>query len=183
MDNQFKNESTNLQNIHSKLGKNIIMFQRLEGLLKFLISRSHVESFSQSLELNTTKAINKVSGQTMGNLCNQFIDSIFHEKQTSETSSFTFSFHFDVSEEFIDKREANLKKINAERNTLIHQIYNNYDLNCNDSRTELVKKLNDLEKLMYDEFKILKSLVELIISSSKELFEYVSKNLNEDIKK
>lgn len=180
MDHELTKDSINLQEIHSKLGKNIIMFQRLEGLLKFLISRSHIESGHNTYKLDIEKAENKVSKQTMGNLCNQFIDSIFEEKLHSEKSSFTFSFHIDVSEDFIEKREANLKKINTERNSLIHDIYGNYDLNSIKGRTELVNKLLDLEKLMDDEFKIMETIVEMIISSSKEFLEHIRNEARSD---
>ena len=73
----MNNKPVELQDIYLKLGQNIIMFQRLEGLLKFLISRSHVESSHNLQNLNLKQAETKVSKQTMGNLCNQFIDSIF----------------------------------------------------------------------------------------------------------
>jgi len=170
---QINKESGDLQILYSKLGKNIVMFQKVEGLLKYLISRSHVESLSDTHELNIEKSLKKVSGQTLGNLCNQFIDSVFEEKFQDKSSSFTFSFHIDVPKEFIEKREKNLKKINSERNSLVHEIYENYDLSCIESRTKLEKKLCALETLLDSEFKMLKTLVEKVILSSKEFLENV----------
>jgi hypothetical protein len=62
-----------------KIGRNVLNFQRMEAMLKFLISHSRLEGTASELKSNRERAIDAVSRQTMGNLIKGFMSSVYSE--------------------------------------------------------------------------------------------------------
>lgn len=56
-----------LDEVLRKIGRNVLLFQQMEAMLKFLVSRCSLEGTVSELKSNHEKAIEAVSRQTLGN--------------------------------------------------------------------------------------------------------------------
>ena len=84
-----------------KIGRNVLHFQRMEAMLKLLISHSSIQGTAKDLKANHEKAVDAVSRQTMGNLVKNFFTSVYTERNceevtTSKVEDDKFSFYFKI---------------------------------------------------------------------------------------
>jgi len=112
-----------------KIGRNVLNFQRMEAMLKFLISRSDLQDTVNELKATHEKNVDVVSRQTMGNLVKGFLASVYAEKETDEEPKvdiqeppFSFSFRIEAEPDHVAERKASLEHVVKERNILIHQM-------------------------------------------------------------
>lgn len=60
-----------------RIGRNMVMFQRMELLLKYLLTNSSLEGYGKELESIKAKRASDISSMTMGQLSNEYFNSIF----------------------------------------------------------------------------------------------------------
>jgi hypothetical protein len=71
--------------VKTKLGRNLLMFQRLELMLKFLLSRSRISGSLSELPAKQAQAGAKVQKQTLGNLVTSYVGEIHANNDDSPT--------------------------------------------------------------------------------------------------
>jgi len=59
--------------VFRKIGKNILNFQKIEGMLKYIIANSYVEGYRSEIEENHKKQSALINKQTMGQLTGKFL--------------------------------------------------------------------------------------------------------------
>jgi hypothetical protein len=62
--------------VHRKLGRNIILFQKIELLLKFLLANSKISGYLDELKIIQERQNKIFEKQTLGQLVNQFFENI-----------------------------------------------------------------------------------------------------------
>ena len=62
--------------VHRKLGRNIILFQKIELLLKFLLANSKISGYVDELKIIQERQNKIFEKQTLGQLVNQFFENI-----------------------------------------------------------------------------------------------------------
>ena len=156
--------SPELDEVLRKIGRNVLVLQRIEAMLKHLIPRSHIEGDINTIKSNQDKAINALSRQTMGNLVKRFIENICEERsspreeiESSEMLSFSLKITLD-DEVYVSKKEA-LECVVAERNKLIHHMLSSFNQSSMESCAALQIELDEQYKLINSEYKFLKDLV------------------------
>jgi hypothetical protein len=111
-----------------KIGRNVLIFQQIESLLKFMLKNNHFDGTPSDIVGTRETRSEDVNVKTMGALKKDFIDEILsdagappiepEEVPQSWRISFTFTSQFD-SESFAALSE-NLNVMVKERNDLIH---------------------------------------------------------------
>jgi hypothetical protein len=137
--NSVKNE------VFRKIGRNVVLFQQLEQLLKSMIVASEIRSSADGLPENQAKRAEMVAKQTMGALGKSFREDVFvkssdarPERDTSIESSesllpgISTRFYFQVEDDFHEDLAGNLNSLVVERNELIHQLPVKWNLNSLD---------------------------------------------------
>lgn len=111
-----------------KVGRNVLYFQRMEAMLKYLISRSSLQGTTKTLKTNHDKNVAAVSNQTLGNLVKGLFDSVYSDPANAapsdemiEKGSFSFSIKIQNDQASIDAQRDELSRIVQERNDLIHK--------------------------------------------------------------
>ncbi|WP_226704497.1 hypothetical protein [Microbulbifer elongatus] len=101
---KIQNQSA-LDETLKKIGRNVLTFQRMEAMLKFLISYSRLQGTASELQSNHEKAVDAVSMQTMGNLVKNFVTSVYSELNRepespldNEQAWISFSFKVETDE-------------------------------------------------------------------------------------
>ena len=161
-----------------KIGRNVLNFQRMERMLKFLISQSNMEGTVRTLKPNHDKAVEAVDRQTMGNLVKDLFTSVYQEngKPDEEVTEikearFSMSFKVEADDASIAAQKAALERVVKERNLLIHQQLSQFDQTSLHSCRRLGILLDEQRERIKPEFEMLRSLVFALRDGRKEAFE------------
>jgi hypothetical protein len=164
-----------------KLGRNVVNFQKMEGMLKLLNSQNHLSGALSDIQRLQAKASKTVAREPMGRLADAFIKSIYsadlpniEPQGDSRNASISFSFRMDAAPEVARERKRALSAVVSERNKLIHRWLVHFDPNSVASCVELGSKLDEQHAKIWPEFEILRSMVLALREHREELRRYVA---------
>lgn len=112
-----------------RIGRNVLLFQQIENLLKFLVANHHFDGAPGDIVDRRQTRADEVSGMTMGVLKKHYADEIRadagvppNEQDEEVTQSWWMSFTFKtkLDSELYEAQNASLKVMVKERNDLIH---------------------------------------------------------------
>ncbi len=110
-----------------KIGRNVVLFQQIEKMLKLLVSLHHNEGTMDTFAEQQQKRSEKIHVQTMGQLAEQYKNGILSdaeipskEHDNFETEYVSFTFKTTGNPEFYESQRSNLEILVSERNALIH---------------------------------------------------------------
>ena len=174
-----------LNEVLRKIGRKVLNFQRMETMLKILVSRSKLEGKASELRSNHEKAIDAVSRQTMGNLVKSFVGSVYSapaeamEESNDEVDEFWvgFSFRIEADQAFVEQRQAELGALVEERNKLIHQLLGEFDHTSIESCRKLSKLLDEQAEKVRPEHEKLRSLILDLHEGRKKAFEAMEEQM------
>lgn len=156
-----------------KIGRNVLLFQRMELMLKFLIPRASLSGNKSSLKENLDQASAVVSKQTVGNLLKPFLDSVYGENVPLEDMpgevQIAFSLRIKASEEERICHQQALEHLVEQRNDLIHHRLAHLKQDSTESCIALGKELDEQFELLRPEYERLRSLGSALISWSKQV--------------
>ena len=109
-----------------RIGRNLLVFQHIEHLLKHLMSNTRFEGTVTSAQANHEERRTKIHKQTLGQLAGQFADDVLAdagERDAPENISeawFSFGFTIQTDSAFVEQHTAEMKVVVDARNDLIH---------------------------------------------------------------
>jgi hypothetical protein len=110
-----------------KIGRNVLLFQQIEGLLKFLVANHNFDGSTTDFAERRKEWVEAVQGMTMGVLKQHYTDGILSdagestkEPEESAQSWISVTFRLNAKSEFYNSQGASLKLMVNERNDLIH---------------------------------------------------------------
>ncbi|GAA0856307.1 OST-HTH/LOTUS domain-containing protein [Aliiglaciecola litoralis] len=162
-----------------KIGRNMMLFQHLEYLLKYVVANGNWSGLASELENNKAKKEKAIKNQTMGQLVGQFLESSNpdHEADSNEPEELkeayiSFSFSIETDSKSYASQEVAWKKFVSERNELIHHLLPKFDTKSKSSCDELSIKLDTQSEVIRRKIKEIQSLVEALDKGRKELASY-----------
>ena len=158
---------TKIQNqVMQKIGRNLLNFQRIEHMLKLLISNSRVSGTMSTLENNHKKQTEAAHKQTMGNLVGQFVNNTFSEVDGSSEPAIepteahiSISFTVEADTNFYESKKHSLKILVDDRNDLIHHLVPKLNLNSIENCLEMEKYLDQQRERLIPEFNYIQGLL------------------------
>jgi len=163
-----------------KIGRNVMLFQELEHLLKFIVANGTISGYASELENIKVKQVASVNKQTMGQLVGQFIENTNpdYEEHSSEPEEITevyFSFNFHVETDLIyyeTKKEA-LAQLVSERNELIHHLLPKFDANSAKSCKTIEEKLDNQSEKIRSEIKEMRAIAKALDEGGKTMADFL----------
>lgn len=163
-----------------KIGRNMMLFQELEYLLKHIILTGNISGNVRDFQAIRTKQIATVSKQTMGQLVGQYIqnthsESEFDDDESDEVSEAYVSFRFRIERDSVyyeAKKEA-LSSLVNERNELVHHLLPQFDPSSTQSRHDIAKKLDIQSEKVRSEVKELKEIAKSLQEAAKRLSDFL----------
>ncbi len=156
--------------IYLKIGKNIILFQRIEFLLKFLISHQSFSSEIKEIKLTLEQQHQLLEKTTLGKLINQFLGleptfKNINDNQNVDDTRALISFEWKILVEpsSYEEKKKLLKLLVAERNDLVHHFYEKFDLTSIDELEEANQYLDEQYRKIKLEFENLQALTKFLI--------------------
>lgn len=165
------NPKNSIDMIHRKIGRNIMLFQKMEGLLKYINLHNQIASPLSLFKSTVDKNIQDVSNKTMGQLVTAHINPD-NARLTDEPDVLIephVSIEFDMSPAYYDNKRQVLKDIVDERNDLVHHSYSSFDMSTSDSRKEIMHQLDKQKKRIQSEISDLQNITNSI-DKAKNIF-------------
>ena len=161
-----------------KIGRNVVVLQKLEGLLKKLVTiqGATVSADDQETFFRRMEAIAK---RPLGHLVSEFLRSAYSSESDSapghnaERAS-AVSFSFSLDPEMEKDHAESLSTVVKERNALIHQMLISFNPNSASSRDDLARQLDEQLDRVLPEYQFLSSLM----AGIKESLEVAERQLD-----
>lgn len=174
----LKNEEF-VDDVLRKVGRNVVLFQQLEQLLKFIVANGSLSGFASELKTLKKEQENKVNKQTMGTLFGQYVENSNPELGTKSTEPeeideayFSFSFRIECDDDYYESRKEALSKLVSERNDLIHHLLPRFDMKSAESCRALGKELDDQSDQIRLEINRLKATAKALNDGRKATADY-----------
>ncbi|MBM9606746.1 hypothetical protein [Desulfopila inferna] len=165
--------------LHRKIGRNILMFQHMEQMLKFLVANGRFAGNIKSLKEKTEKKRADTYKKTMGQLVGNFLETTYSEYEDSDDRAesdlpyISFDFKIQADEACYEKRRQVLASIVSERNELVHHLLPRYNFQSNESCIELGNYLDEQHDRLKPEISDMQNVVDTFIKSRNEAVAYI----------
>lgn len=171
--------------VHRKLGRNICIFQGMEGMLKFLHSNTQkVSGYASEIQLKKEKQLTSIRKQTMGQLIKPLIENTTScsEKNTGELEESKEEFWFYISGSIpsYDEEEKNtLTLIVKKRNELVHHFVSKWDLNSIKDLKEAELYLEQQKEKILPEYYHLQKVAKRLQEAKKIFVDFLNSDEGE----
>jgi hypothetical protein len=109
-----------------RIGRNVVIFQQVEHLLRFLNAHSEVVGPASQLSVRVEERVAAVHKNTMGELAGKLVSSVLQAQPEHQSPDeidevwFGFRFSVGVDAEFVDRHDREMRALVDARNDLIH---------------------------------------------------------------
>lgn len=165
--------------VFRKIGRNLLIFQKIELMLKYLIDNGKVSGYLRELKENQERRASEAVKRTMENLAGQFMEAAFQEHEESfqeplkaKEPYITFSFTVRADSDFYESKRQSLKSLVEERNNFIHHLLPRFNPDSMESCLEIGQHLDRQREKLVPEHNYLKSLIESFEEAKKAYLEY-----------
>lgn len=163
-----------LQNI----GRNVVAFQKMEAMLKFLIANHKIQGLPAQLAKIKEQQEFDVDRMTMGNLVDKLFRSVVVDGSIKNgeldalNGAASISFSIELEAEAHSETRDAFRNIVQERNALIHRMLVGFNPNILESCQEISQILADQRGRLQPNFDYLRNLVRTIVDGRKELLDW-----------
>lgn len=119
--------------VFRKVGRNLLIFQQIEGLLKMILGNSKVQGYARELAINREQRINGIQKDMMGQLIKQYFDEILSSsnEEPQEPSDLaepwlSCSIKITVDATFVEAQLKAFEMMREERNRLVHHFLSDW---------------------------------------------------------
>jgi hypothetical protein len=157
-----------------KIGRNVVHFQKMEAMLKFLLTFSDLHSPIDGIESQIAQRIALFEKTSMGRLVEKGVDALYPEAITSSQpltseSTCSVSISLEGGKDAARMWRSAMMAVVKERNRLIHQMLAGFDPQSAESCDRLCRELDAQRESILQSYANLESLVSAIKTSFSEL--------------
>ena len=151
-----------------KIGRNVVNFQKMEAMLKFLNSLQQIGGSAKHLEDADVSAKTSKLRKPMGQLAEEFLKSAYASSKAAPGPdvangvAVSFSFRIEADSKLAAERKKALRSVVAERNQLIHTWLGAFDPSSHESCASLIGALDAQHQNLKPELEAMSSLVSVI---------------------
>lgn len=171
--NETKNEALN------KIGRNMLLFQQLESLLKFVVANGSFSGYTSSLNEDYENT-SPVKRQTMGQLVGQYIEytNPGNKGKSSDSDNLSegnisFNVHIGTGLNYYEAKKKVMEQIVSERNVLIHNMLPMFDPDSEESCMMLQEKLDRQGEKISSEIKEVEIIANAIKDGRKKIADFL----------
>jgi hypothetical protein len=171
-----------------KIGRNMLLFQQIEHILKHLVSSSNLTiSLGDNTGNNYLSKKASIKKQTLGQVIGRFFGemhvaplSLPESEPSAPDTAISFSFKIQLDQEALEGRKEVLAKLVEERNELIHHFLQQYNLQSFEDCNSAHLYLDNQEERIRSELEYLKNLISHSNEAKNSLINFI--NSEEGIK-
>ncbi len=167
--------------IEQKIGRNLLLLQKIEYLLKYIVKHHNISAPISQLNKITKQKEDNLATQTMGTVLSQYLDQMNTtsdkniENLNFEGESFHISFEtqYNYNEVELERTKIMLTEILEERNYLVHHIIIDFDGDSHESCQNIENKLDEQRDKVLIVLKNLQVTVKEIIQFKNQLLNFI----------
>lgn len=131
-----------------KIGRNVVNFQKIEGMLKLIISRHDIKGPTNEIESLVKDKESSVEYESLGKLAKEYFGSVYSDPEnldedtTIENTHFQIRFRIMAEDGSLPLQKTDFEHMVSERNRLIHQMLVRFNPKSRDSCQELINELD-----------------------------------------
>lgn len=164
-----------------KIGRNVILYQEIERMLKFLTIAGNHSGYLSELPTLLEKKADTIQKLTMGQVAGLFLGNMYsgieENKETAEEElkeiRLSFQFNMECDKDLFEAKKQTLSSIVADRNELIHHFLSKFNLQTIDSCLEAEEYLDQQRDKILPQHKELINVVKYFRETFKEYDEFV----------
>ncbi len=157
------------------IGRNVVLFQRMEKALKALIVASNLRGHASELAEIYRKRRKSIDRRTMGQLIDEFLTAVYADEPPNDASSngvwMSVGFRVEASEESVRARREALSMVVDERNALIHDMLATFDPESDESCQKLIVILDEQHGRLKPHFEYVMAMLGTLHSMQQKLRE------------
>lgn len=164
-----------------KIGRNVVLFQYLEKLLKFLIVNGKVEGYSREIKAKIDQRTETINIKTMGHLVRDYIEGTFSDCEKIPEAPIelngvyiTFGLSVETDAVYYENKKKALAEIVADRNELIHNLLPRFNPDSIDSCIEIGCELDQQRAKVLPELNIVETLIKTLEETKKIFADYIN---------
>lgn len=163
-----------------KIGRNMLLFQQIEGLLKYLLANGSISGTMADLKTKRESRVAEIKRKTMGQLVGEFVDSTYSDNKNTKSQDqldevyVSFNFHVECEADHYESQKRVLAELVAERNDLIHHFLPKYNSESLESCQVINTQLEQQHEKLLPEVRNLKALVRSLDEARKVLAEFIN---------
>ncbi|WP_287690479.1 MULTISPECIES: hypothetical protein [unclassified Microcystis] len=123
-----------------KLGRNIVNFSKIEGILKYLLSVTHIDGLSTSTRNQFVDNYERFRKHTLGMLVGKLHNAVLGDDSQSKPQLFKVTYS---DSDFLNAQKQDLSDIVLERNKLIHEYLAPLDTSSIEEYYKLISLLDE----------------------------------------
>lgn len=159
-----------INEVQRKIGRNLLLIQKIEYLLKYIVLHSKISGHPSQLNDIKKNRHEKLSKMSMGQVLSQYLDHINplmennQENPNYEGDSVHVSYEidFNFSKEQFEKKENLLSDILKERNDLVHHLILDLNESSIKSCIDIENKLDEQKNRLLPELKQLQTMIQVM---------------------
>ncbi len=181
-----KELTKSIDDLHRRIGRNLLLFQEIEHILKFIISKGNISGYISELKTVVEQQQSKVKTETMGGLVSKFIERTYTELSESVDElkknevHLSFSFKIESTVDDVQERKETLDSLVSERNELVHHLLPKLNKNSLDGIQKLSADLDKQGDKITFEINHFREIVKHIQTSRQTAINYM---ISDDYKK
>lgn len=169
-----------VREVQRKIGRNILLFQQLEYLLKYIVANARFSGYSSELEGIISARKESVNKQTMGQLVGQFVENsnpqkndFSNEPDELKEPHLSFDFRIESDEESYKEKKESLSRLVFERNKLVHNLLPELNPESFESCQKVERDLDKQADKVRIEIKNVQSLAKCLSDGRKKIADYL----------
>ncbi len=138
-----------IDEVFRRIGRNLLLFQHIEHLLKQLMTSARLEGTVHSMQANLDERRARIHKQTLGQLAGQFVDDVLADAGEREAPEnvdqawFSFRFTIQTDSAFVEQHTVEMKAVVDARNDLIHHFLPRWSPTSEDSTKAALAYLDE----------------------------------------
>jgi hypothetical protein len=163
-----------------KIGRNVILFQELENILKFLASAQHPSMPLSRAKATREERAESIRTKTLGQVAGQVVEELFESSDADSSVPveiaepwLTFSFRIAGDPADLEESHRRLKALINERNDLVHHLLSRWNLHDADSCSGLSVELDEQRRRIIVEIERCRAYANRVREAARELQTFI----------
>lgn len=171
---------TTQDEVFRRMGRNLLLFQHIEGLLKFLLSCHKAGGEPVDFKEKQQKRVDTMNRTTLGNLVDKYGTEVLKDagaeipEEESPADWLTFSFRISGDAEFVEAMRRDLKLMTEQRNELVHGFLPRWQPDSPEKLEETLAYLNTQHENVLSMHEHLRTAASQIQETGKKLSEFMA---------
>lgn len=162
-----------------RIGRNLVNFQKIERMLKFLIANGKINGPIKELTALHEKRHSETRRTTMGLLAGRFVDEILTDagdldNEVAEITEpwFRHKIRFEQDPQESEQLRDGLRSLVEQRNELVHHLFPAWDTDSIQAARELIQRLDEQREQLIPVFDRLRGMCASLSEGMKGLSEF-----------